>query len=62
MMFGTADFRRDVVETGDRGAHPSVVSGSWWDQQRGGFVRAAQLAAAVRGKRKAARQRITAAE
>lgn len=51
MMFGTADFRRDVVETGDRGAPESLASGSWWAQQKGGFLRAVQLAASVRRKR-----------
>ena len=56
MMFGTADFRRDVVETGDRFAHPSVATGSWWNQQKGGLVRAAQLSASVRRKRRAARE------
>lgn len=44
MMFGTADFRRDVIETGDRGAAEALVSGSWWQQQTGGLRRAIALA------------------
>ena len=43
MMLGTADFRHDVIETGDLGAPSELVTGSWWAQQKAGLVRAVQL-------------------
>ena len=48
MLLGTADFRHDVVETGDAGAPRALVSGSWWEQQVGGVRRAIRLS----GKRR----------
>ena len=44
MMLGTAQFRHDIIETGDAGASPALVSGSWWEQQAGGLARAVRLA------------------
>ncbi len=44
MMLGTAEFRHDIVETGDAGASTALVSGSWWQQQVGGVARAISLA------------------
>ena len=44
MMFRTADFRRDVVETGDRQACEAMASGGWLAQQRAGLRRSWQLA------------------
>lgn len=55
MLFGTARFRDDTVETGDAGAEPAMVNGTWLDQQRAGFRRMIRLArrrrrvASVRG-------------
>ncbi len=43
MLLGTADFRHDVVETGDAGAPQLMISGSWWAQQKAGVLRAARL-------------------
>ena len=43
MMFRTADFRRDVVETGDAHADAAMTSGGWLAQQRSGLRRAWQL-------------------
>jgi len=39
MLFGTADFSRDYVETGDPTADEALVSGSWLAQQRSGLRR-----------------------
>ncbi len=39
MMFGTANFSRGYVQTGDPSAEPAMVSGSWWQQQIAGFRR-----------------------
>ena len=44
MLLGTADFRHDVIETGDAGAPQALVTGSWWEQQVGGVRRAIRLA------------------
>ena len=44
MMFGTASFRRDVVETGDASAEEAMASGGWLAQQRAGLRRSWQLA------------------
>ena len=54
MMFGTADWRRNVVETGDRNASWAVSHGSWWQQQTGGLARAVQLGLRRRRMRRAA--------
>ena len=43
MMFRTADFRRDVVETGDARAGEAMATGGWLAQQRAGLIRAFQL-------------------
>ena len=39
IIFGTADFSRDYVETGDPTASEAMVSGSWLAQQAAGFKR-----------------------
>jgi sterol desaturase/sphingolipid hydroxylase (fatty acid hydroxylase superfamily) len=39
MLFGTADFSRAYVETGDPSAEPALVSGSYLQQQRAGLRR-----------------------
>jgi len=44
MLFGTAKFRDNTVETGDALAEPALVSGSWGEQQRAGFRRMVRLA------------------
>jgi sterol desaturase/sphingolipid hydroxylase (fatty acid hydroxylase superfamily) len=44
MIFRTAQFRHDVIETGDAGASEALVSGSWWEQQKAGLARAIRLA------------------
>lgn len=49
ICFGTARFRDNTVETGDAGAEPALVNGSWGAQQLAGFRRMARLA---RRKRK----------
>jgi sterol desaturase/sphingolipid hydroxylase (fatty acid hydroxylase superfamily) len=36
VLFGTADFSRVYVETGDPNAAPAMVDGSWWEQQVAG--------------------------
>ncbi len=59
MMFGTADWRRGVVETGDRNASRAVSHGSWWQQQTGGFARAVHLAT---WRRRARRRAFAAAQ
>lgn len=44
ILFGTAKFRDNTVETGDAGAEPAMVSGSWGEQQAAGFRRMVRLA------------------
>jgi sterol desaturase/sphingolipid hydroxylase (fatty acid hydroxylase superfamily) len=44
ILFGTAKFRDNTVETGDAGAEPALVNGSWSEQQRAGFRRMIRLA------------------
>lgn len=44
MLFGTARFRDNTVETGDALAEPALVNGSWGAQQRAGFRRMVRLA------------------
>lgn len=44
VAFGTARFNDDTVETGDAGAEPALVHGSWVEQQRAGFRRMMRLA------------------
>ncbi len=39
ILFGTADFSRAYVETGDPSAEEAMVSGSWAEQQAAGFRR-----------------------
>jgi sterol desaturase/sphingolipid hydroxylase (fatty acid hydroxylase superfamily) len=39
ILFGTADFSRAYVETGDPSASSAMVSGSWWEQQVAGVRR-----------------------
>ncbi len=38
MMLGTADFRHDVLETGDNRAPEALASGSWLAQQKAGLA------------------------
>jgi sterol desaturase/sphingolipid hydroxylase (fatty acid hydroxylase superfamily) len=49
IAFGTARFRDNTVETGDAGAEPALVNGSWGEQQLAGFRRMVRLAR--RGKK-----------
>lgn len=44
MLFGTARFHDNTVETGDAGAEPALANGSWGVQQRAGFRRMVRLA------------------
>jgi sterol desaturase/sphingolipid hydroxylase (fatty acid hydroxylase superfamily) len=44
ILFGTARFRDGTVETGDAGAEPALVNGSWREQQLAGFRRMVRLA------------------
>lgn len=44
ICFGTAKFRDYTVETGDAGAEPALVNGSWGAQQLAGFRRMVRLA------------------
>ena len=39
MMFGTADFGRAYVRTGDPSAEEALATGTWWQQQRAGWRR-----------------------
>jgi sterol desaturase/sphingolipid hydroxylase (fatty acid hydroxylase superfamily) len=48
MLFGTAKFRDNTVETGDAGADPAMVKGSWGEQQRAGIRRMIRLARRVK--------------
>jgi sterol desaturase/sphingolipid hydroxylase (fatty acid hydroxylase superfamily) len=43
-IFGTAKFRDHTIETGDAGAEPAMVTGSWAEQQAAGFRRMVRLA------------------
>jgi sterol desaturase/sphingolipid hydroxylase (fatty acid hydroxylase superfamily) len=43
MLFGTADFHHDTVETGDASAPAAMVTGSWGAQQLAGLQRMIQL-------------------
>ena len=52
ILFGTARFHDSTVETGDAGAEPALVNGSWGEQQRAGFRRMVRLAR--RGRKTAA--------
>lgn len=44
ILFGTARFGDNTVETGDAGAEPALASGSWGAQQAAGFRRMVRLA------------------
>ncbi len=55
MMLGTADFRHDVVETGDSRAPEALASGSWLAQQKAGLALSWRLLT-----RRRRRQRIAA--
>jgi sterol desaturase/sphingolipid hydroxylase (fatty acid hydroxylase superfamily) len=44
ILFGTARFGDNTVETGDAGAEPALVNGSWGGQQAAGFRRMVHLA------------------
>ena len=43
ISFGTARFRDNTIETGDAGAEPALVNGSWGAQQLAGFRRMNQV-------------------
>ncbi|WP_058186830.1 sterol desaturase family protein [Terracidiphilus gabretensis] len=43
-IFGTAKFNDSTIETGDAGAEPAMVTGSWAAQQAAGFRRMVRLA------------------
>lgn len=49
MLFGTARFDDTAIETGDAGAEPALVSGSWGEQQAAGFRRMIRLGRRGRG-------------
>jgi sterol desaturase/sphingolipid hydroxylase (fatty acid hydroxylase superfamily) len=49
ILFGTARFHDTTVETGDAGAEPALVNGSWGEQQIAGFRRMIRLARRSRG-------------
>jgi sterol desaturase/sphingolipid hydroxylase (fatty acid hydroxylase superfamily) len=44
ILFGTAKFHEITIETGDAGAEPALVNGSWGEQQAAGFRRMVRLA------------------
>jgi sterol desaturase/sphingolipid hydroxylase (fatty acid hydroxylase superfamily) len=44
MLFRTAKFRDNTVQTGDAGAERAMVTGSWVEQQMAGFRRMVRLA------------------
>ena len=48
ILFGTAKFRDNTVETGDAGAEPAMVTGSWGEQQAAGFRRMVRLGSRAR--------------
>jgi len=50
MLFGTARFQDTTVETGDAGAEPALVNGSWGAQQRAGIRRMMRLGKLARRK------------
>ena len=52
VLFRTAKFHDNTVETGDAGAERAMVNGSWAEQQRAGFRRMVRLAR--RGRKTAA--------
>ena len=52
IVFGTARFGDNTVETGDAGAEPALVNGSWGAQQAAGFRRMVRLG--HRGKKTSA--------
>jgi len=39
MLFRTADFSSEFVQTGDSSAEEALVTGTWWEQQRAGLRR-----------------------
>jgi sterol desaturase/sphingolipid hydroxylase (fatty acid hydroxylase superfamily) len=44
ILFGTARFDDHTAETGDAGAEPALVNGTWGEQQAAGFRRMVRLA------------------
>lgn len=48
MLFSTARFRDNTIETGDAGAEPAMITGSWGQQQAAGFRRMVRLARRAR--------------
>jgi sterol desaturase/sphingolipid hydroxylase (fatty acid hydroxylase superfamily) len=47
-LFRTAKFNDLTIETGDTGAEPAMVAGSWGEQQVAGFRRMVRLARRAR--------------
>ena len=47
-IFGTAKFNDLTIETGDAGAEPAMITGSWGEQQAAGFRRMVRLARRAR--------------
>ena len=43
MLFGTADFSRAYVRTGDPSGEEALATGNWWQQQRAGWRRMLQM-------------------
>ncbi len=54
MLYRTADFSRVAVRTGDPGAEPALVHGTWWQQQRAGLRRMMRMLRRRRAPRVAA--------
>jgi sterol desaturase/sphingolipid hydroxylase (fatty acid hydroxylase superfamily) len=48
ILFKTAKFHDNTIETGDAGAEPAMVAGSWGEQQAAGFRRMIRLARRAR--------------
>jgi len=53
MMLRTADFRHDVVETGDERAPEAMATGGWWAQQKAGLLLSWRLLTRRRRRRPA---------
>ena len=44
MLFGTADFAREYVRTGDPSGEEALATGTWWQQQSAGWRRMVRMA------------------
>ena len=52
MAFGTADFGRDYVRTGDPSGEEALATGSWWQQQSAGWRRMMRMLRRRRRRRR----------